>query len=91
VKTIIADTYCFYIHNSRNTQFPKEFKNHKIIWNMREALLELWKGNITELVIPKLGTPGYDFPQFIQDMVDAGQIQTEPKLKYYELNITRKN
>ena len=91
MKTIIADTYCFYIHNSRNTQFPKEFKNHKIIWNLREVLLEIWKGNITELVIPKLGTPGYDFPNFIKEMAKIGQIQTEPKIKYYELNIIKKS
>lgn len=91
MKTIIADTYCFYIHNSRNTQFPKEYKNHRIIWNMREALLEIWKGNITELVIPELGTPGYDFVEFISDMKKMGQIKTEPKIKYYELNIVKKS
>jgi len=91
MKFIIADTYCFYIHNSRNTQFPKEFKNHKIIWNMREALLELWDGEVTELVIPELGTPGYDFLSFSKDMVKMGQIKTEPKIKYYSLNIVKKS
>jgi len=91
MRAIIADTYCFYIHNSRNTQFPKQFRNYKIIWDMREALVELWKGNITELAIPELGTPGYDFPGFIKDMVKIGQIKFEPKIKYYKLNITRKS
>jgi hypothetical protein len=90
MKVIIADTYCFYIHNSRNTRFPKQFKNYRIIWNMREALLTLWEGNITEVVIPKLGTPGYDFPSFIESMKKMGQIKTEPTIKYYELNIVKK-
>lgn len=90
MKVIIADTYMFYIHNSRNTQFPKEFKNHRIIWNMREALLELWKGEITEIVIPELGTPGYDFPKFVQDMIEIGQIINRPKFRYYKLNIIKK-
>jgi len=91
MKTIVADTYTFYIHNSRNTQFPREYKNHRIIWNMRETLLELWKGHITELVIPELGTPGYDFPGFIKNMVKIGQIKKEPIIKYYKLNIIRKS
>ena len=80
MKAIIADTYTFYIHNSRNTQFPREFRNYKIIWNMREALLDIWSGDITELAIPELGTPGYDFPKFIKDMVRIGQIKNEPKI-----------
>ena len=91
MRVIVADTYCFYIHNSRNTQFPKQFRNYKIIWNMREALLELWKGNITEIAIPELGTPGYDFPNFIQDMMEIGQIKSKPKIKYYNLNIIKKS
>ena len=90
MKIIVADTYTFYIHNSRNTQFPSEFKNHKIIWNMRETLLELWKGKITELVIPKLGTPGYNFPDFIEKMKKIGQITNDPKIKYYNLKIIKK-
>ena len=91
MKAIVADVYTFYVQNSRNTRFPTEFKNHKIIWNMREALLELWKGTVTELVIPELGTPGYDFPSFIEDMVKVGQIKRRPKLKYYQLNIVKKS
>ena len=91
MKIIVADTYAFYIHNSKNVRFPKEFKNHKIVWNMREALLELWTGKVTEIVIPKLGTPGYDFPQFIQDMINIGQIKERPKLKEYELRIDKKS
>ena len=91
MRAIIADTYCFYIHNSRNTQFPKQFRNYKIIWNMREALLELWKGTITEIAIPELGTPGYDFPEFIKEMKAMGQIKVEPKITYYNLNIIEKS
>ena len=91
MKAIVADQYAFYIHNSRNTQFPKEFKSHRIIWNMRETLLELWKGNITELVMPELGTPGYDLPEFVKEMVKIGQIKKEPTFKYYQLNIIRKS
>ena len=90
MKVIIADTYTFYIHNSRNTKFPKEYRNHKIIWNMREALLEIWKGEITELVIPELGTPGYDFRSFIEDMVTIGQIKNRPKISEYQLDIVKK-
>ena len=58
---------------------------------MREALLELWKGTITEIAIPELGTPGYDFPEFIKAMKEIGQIKVEPKIKYYELNIVQKS
>lgn len=91
MKAIIADTYLFYVQNSRNTRFPKEFRGHTIIWNMREALLELWKGNITELVIPELGTPGYDFPEYIQSLIKIGQIKNEPRIKYYQLTIVKKS
>lgn len=91
MKVIVADTYTFYIHNSRNTQFPREFKNHRIIWNMRQALLELWEGEITEIVIPKLGTPGYDFVSFIESMKKIGQITNDPKIRYYNLNIVKKS
>lgn len=54
---------------------------------MRDALFDIWTGGITEIVIPKLGTPGYDFPEFIQKMFDIGQIDKKPKIKYYVLNI----
>jgi len=58
---------------------------------MREALLEIWNGNITDLAIPELGTPGYDFPKFIKAMVEIGQLKTEPKIRYYNLNIVKKS
>ena len=91
MKVIVADVYAFNIYNSNNTVFPKEYKNHKIIWNMREVLLEIWDGKITELVIPELGTPGYDFPNFVQSMIEIGQVKTKPNFKYYKLNIKRKH
>lgn len=91
MKVIVADTYTFYIHNSRNTKFPKRFKNYKIIWNMREALLEIWGGEVEELAIPEAGTPGYDFPEFAKRMKEMGQIETEPKITYYNLNIVKKH
>lgn len=91
MKVIVADVYALIIHNSKNTQFPKKFRNHKIIWNLREVLLELWKDTITELVIPELGTPGYDFPNFVQDMMEIGQIKIRPKFVYYKLNIIKKS
>lgn len=91
MKAIISDVYTFYIHNSKNTKFPVEYKNHKIIWNLREALLTIWEGDITELVLPELGTPGYDFKEFINDMVKIGQIKDKPKIKYYNLDVVRKN
>jgi len=90
MKVIVADTYSFYLHNSKNLKFPKQFRNFKIIWDMREALLAIWEGKITELAIPKLGTPGYDFEDFINKMVKIDQIKIKPKLKYYELNLEKK-
>lgn len=90
MKAILADTYNLYIVNSKNTRFPREYKNHKIIWNMREVLLAIWEGNLTELVLPELGTPGYDYEGFIEDMVKQGQVKNRPKLKYYKLNIVKK-
>ena len=91
MKAIIADSYCFYTVNSRNTRFPKQYKNHQIIWDMRQALLEIWKGELTELVIPELGTPGYDFVEFIDSMFKIGQIKKKPKIKYYQFNIIKKS
>jgi hypothetical protein len=87
MKIIVADTYSLYI-NSKKAQFPVEFKNHKIIWNMRQALLEIWTGNVEEVVIPKEGTPGYDFVEFIEDMITIGQIKDIPEVKYYDLKIS---
>ena len=91
MKAIIADTYTFYIHNSRDVSFPKRYKSYKIIWNLREALLALWEGNITEIALPKLGTPGYNFEEFINDMVKMGQIKKVPKIQYYELELAKKS
>lgn len=91
MKTIIADIYTFYIHNSKNVSFPKKYKSYKIIWDLREALFALWEGKITELALPKLGTPGYNFEEFIDNLVEIGQLKEKPKIKYYELEITRKS
>lgn len=91
MKAIVADTYCFYTVNSRNTKFPKEYKNHNIIWDMRQALLDLWKGEITELVLPELGTPGYDFIEYIDSLVKIGQIKKKPTIKYYQFDIVKKS
>lgn len=87
MKAIIADVYAFYINNSKNVKFPKIYKNYHIIWNLREALLVIWEGNITELAIPEAGTPGYNFEEFIDQMLEQGQIDKKPKLKYYNMNI----
>lgn len=87
MKAIVADTYTFYVQNSKNTKFPKKFRNYKIIWNMREALLAIWQGELTEIVLPELGTPGYNFEEFITDMVNIKQIKKAPLVKYYKLNI----
>lgn len=91
MKTIIADVYTFYIHNSKNVSFPKKYKSYKIIWNLRDALFDLWDDQITEIVLPKLGTPGYNFEEFIDRMIELGQIKTKPKIKYYELEIAKKS
>jgi len=88
MKVLVPDIYALYLYNSKNIKFPREYRNYKFIWNMREVLLALWEGSITELVLPELGTPGYDFPNFVQDMVKIGQIKTKPTFKYYKLNIT---
>jgi hypothetical protein len=91
MKLIVADIYTFYIHNSKNVSFPKRYKNYKIIWNLREALLALWEGNIKELALPRLGTPGYDFEGFIDDLQKIGQIKNKPLIKYYELEVAKKS
>ena len=91
MKTIVADIYTFYIHNSKSVSFPKRFRNYKIIWDLREALFAIWEGNITELALPKLGTPGYNFEEFIDNLVAIGQLEERPKIKYYELDIARKS
>ena len=91
MKTIIADIYTFYINASKDVSFPKKFRNYKIIWDLREALLTIWQGEITELALPKLGTPGYDFEGFIDDMIKVGQIKNKPKIVYYEVEVARKS
>lgn len=91
MKVIVADTYIFNIYNSKNVKFPKQYKNHRILWDMREALLAIWEGKLTELAIPEEGTPGYDFPWFINEMVKQKQIESAPKLKYYSMSIVQKN
>jgi len=91
MRVVISDIYIFGVRNAKETQFPKKYRNYKIIWNMREVLLAIWEGNITHLAIPELGTPGYDFPGFIKEMVKIGQIKTIPKLEYYQFNITKKS
>lgn len=91
MKAIVADTYTFYIHNSRDVSFPKRYRSHKIFWDLRDVLFAIWDNEITELVIPKLGTPGYDFEEFISSMLKIGQLKTKPKIKYYELEIAKKS
>ena len=91
MKTIVADIYTFYVHNSKDVSFPKRYKNYKIIWNMRDALIALWEGEITEIALPKLGTPGYNFEEFIDDMVRIGQMKEKPKIRYYELEVASKS
>lgn len=91
MKAIVADVYAFYLYNSKNTRFPKEYRNHKIIWDMREVLLALWENKITELAIPELGTPGYNFEEFTEDMIKIGQITKKPEFKYYQLSVVEKN
>lgn len=91
MKVIIADTYTFYIHNSKDVLFPKKYRNYKIVWDLREALLALWEGKITKLAIPKLGLPGYDYIEFIENMFKIGQIKEKPEVEYYELELTEKS
>jgi len=91
MKIIIADIYTFYIHNSKDVLFPKKYKNYKIIWDLREALLTLWEGKITSLAVPKSGLPGYDYIEFIDNMFKIEQIKQKPKVEYYELELTKKS
>ena len=84
MKIIIADTYD---NNIYNNKFPKKFKNYKIIWNMREALLVLWEGKVTHVAIPELGTPGYDFENFVENLIKIKQISIKPQFEYYKMNI----
>ena len=91
MKAIVADIYTFYVNNSKDVSFPKRFRGHKIIWNLREALLAIWEGNLTEIALPKLGTPGYDFEEFIDNMIKIGQVKDKPKIRYYELEVASKS
>ena len=91
MKTVVADIYTFYINASKDVSFPKRFRNYKIIWDLREALLAIWQGEITEIALPELGTPGYDFEEFIDNMVKIGQIKNKPKIHYYNLEIASKS
>ena len=90
MKVLIADIYDLYVHKSRDVKFPLIYKHYKIIWNMRDVLIEIWRGNITHLVIPELGTPGYDFPEFAQIMLEMGQIKKLPEFKYYKVEARNK-
>ena len=91
MKAIVADTYTFYIHSSRNVSFPKNFRSYKILWDLRDTLFAIWDNEITELALPKLGTPGYDFEEFIDNLIKIGQLESKPKIKYYELEIAEKS
>ena len=91
MKAIVADIYTFYVNNSKDVSFPKRFRGHKIIWNLREALLTIWEGDLTEIALPKLGTPGYDFEEFIDNMIKIGQVKDKPKIRYYELEVASKS
>jgi len=91
MKIIAADIYELLVVNSRYAKFPKEFRSYKIVWNMRDVLFELWSGEVTDIAIPEKGTPGYDFPNFVQDMMQIGQIKSRPNFKYYNLNIIKKS
>jgi hypothetical protein len=91
MRTIVADIYTFYINASKDVSFPKRFRNYKIIWDLREALLAIWEGQITELALPEKGTPGYNFEEFIDDMVAIGQIKDKPKIRYYSLEVASKS
>lgn len=84
MRVIVADTYNLYLVNSKDAFFPLKYKNYKILWDMRDALFELWEGNVTKLALPELGTPGYDFLEFIDKMVEIGQIEKKPKIEYYQ-------
>ena len=89
MKAIVADVYTLYNYNA--AQFPKKYRGYKIIWNLRDALFEIWDGKLTEIVLPKEGTPGYDFEDFINKMVEIQQINKAPKIKYYELSVPKKS
>jgi len=85
MKVIVGDRYIFYV--AQKAKIPKKFRNYKVIWNLREVLLALWEGDITVLALPKDGTPGYDFPNFVQDMMQIGQIKSRPKFEYYQMTV----
>lgn len=91
MKVIVADIYTFYVNNSKDVSFPKRFRGYKILWDFREALLTVWEGNLTEIALPKLGTPGYNFEEFIDNMIKIGQIKDKPKIRYYELEVASKS
>lgn len=91
MKVIVADVYSFLTNNPRNVRFPAKYKNYKILWDLRLTLFELWEGKVTHLALPKLGTPGYDFIEFIDKLHKLGQIKNKPKIEYYEPKIKQKS
>ena len=91
MKAIVADIYTFYVNNSRDVSFPKRYRGYKIFWDLREVLFAIWEGDITEIALPKLGTPGYNFEEFINNMIKIGQIKNKPKIRYYELEVASKS
>lgn len=74
MKILIPDIYGLY--NNKNIKFPKKFKDFTIIWNLREALLLIANGDITDIAIPKEKLPGYDFGEFIDELFCNKQIDS---------------
>ena len=66
MKILVHDIYEFY---AKNVSFHEKHKDHKVYSNLREVLLEIWTGEVTSLILPEKGTPGYNFEEFIDNII----------------------
>jgi len=83
MKAIIADKYEMMV-NPKAT-FPAYYKDYVPIWHLRDALYEIWQGEITTLAIPEQNLPGYNFEEFIEKLVKIGQLKSAPKIEHYNM------
>jgi len=83
MKAIIGDKYELMVNPK--AKFPIEYKDYSPIWHLRDALFDIWAGNITTLAIPEKGLPGYDYEDYINSLVENGQLVSSPKIEYYTM------
>ena len=83
MNLVIVDTYEM---NLFNAKLPRKFsRGYQVAWDLREALLILWEGKVKKLAIPKGPLPGYDYEEFIEQLMKQKQIKQKPKIQYYSM------